>query len=97
MSDWLLAETFRSTCGEVRWGSFGPPGRDPVVLLHGTPFSSYVWRGVARALARRHQLFVWDMPGYGLSESIRARTYPWLRRAGSSPNYSRTGHSRSPW
>lgn len=68
MSDWLLAETFRSTCGEVRWGSFGPPGRDPVVLLHGTPFSSYVWRGVARALARRHQLFVWDMPGYGLSE-----------------------------
>lgn len=39
-----------------------------VVLLHGTPFSSYVWRGVARALAARHQVFVWDMPGYGASQ-----------------------------
>ncbi|GFE21924.1 oxidoreductase [Streptomyces nigrescens] len=39
-----------------------------VVLLHGTPFSSYVWRGVARALATRHRVFVWDMPGYGASE-----------------------------
>ncbi|NKS81115.1 alpha/beta fold hydrolase [Rhodococcus hoagii] len=68
MSEWPLAETFRSASGEVRWGSLGPPGRDPVVLLHGTPFSSYVWRGVACALARRHQVFVWDMPGYGLSE-----------------------------
>ncbi len=68
MSDWDLAETFRSTSGEVRWGSLGPPGRDPVVLLHGTPFSSYVWRSVARALARDHQVFVWDMPGYGASE-----------------------------
>lgn len=40
----------------------------PVVLLHGTPFSSYVWRGVARALATTHRVYVWDMPGYGTSE-----------------------------
>ncbi|MFF2326720.1 MULTISPECIES: alpha/beta fold hydrolase [unclassified Streptomyces] len=68
MSEWQLAETFRSTSGGVRWGSLGQPGQDPVVLLHGTPFSSYVWRAVARSLARRHQVFVWDMPGYGASE-----------------------------
>lgn len=68
MSEWQLAETFRSTSGDVRWGSLGQPGQDPVVLLHGTPFSSYVWRAVARALARRYQVFVWDMPGYGASE-----------------------------
>lgn len=68
VSDWQLTERFNSTSGEVRWNSLGPPGRDPVVLLHGTPFSSYVWRAVARALARRHQVFVWDMPGYGASE-----------------------------
>lgn len=67
MSEWQLAETFRSTSGDVRWGSLGQPGQDPVVLLHGTPFSSYVWRAVARALARRYQVFVWDMPGYGES------------------------------
>ncbi|MFG2815862.1 alpha/beta fold hydrolase [Streptomyces sp. NPDC048410] len=68
MSEWHLSETFRSTSGDVRWDSLGEPGRDPVVLLHGTPFSSYVWRAVARALARHHQVFVWDMPGYGTSE-----------------------------
>ena len=68
MSEWQLAETFRSTSGGVRWASLGQPGQNPVVLLHGTPFSSYVWRAVARALARSHQVFVWDMPGYGASE-----------------------------
>ena len=68
MSDWPLTRTFRSTSGEVRWDSLGEPGRDPVVLCHGTPFSSYVWRAVARSLARRHQVFVWDMPGYGASQ-----------------------------
>ncbi|ELS57697.1 alpha/beta fold hydrolase [Streptomyces viridochromogenes] len=68
MSEWQLTDTFPSTSGEVRWAGLGEPGRDPVVLLHGTPFSSYVWRAVARSLARRHQVFVWDMPGYGASE-----------------------------
>ncbi|MGW0755728.1 alpha/beta fold hydrolase [Streptomyces sp. NPDC002814] len=68
MTEWQLPQTFHSSSGEVRWDSLGPPGQDPVVLLHGTPFSSYVWRAVARGLARRHQVFVWDMPGYGESE-----------------------------
>ncbi|WP_330309070.1 MULTISPECIES: alpha/beta hydrolase [unclassified Streptomyces] len=68
MSEWQLTRTFRSTSGDVRWDGLGQLGQDPVVLLHGTPFSSYVWRAVARSLARRHQVFVWDMPGYGASE-----------------------------
>ncbi|MET8679760.1 alpha/beta hydrolase [Streptomyces sp. NPDC004647] len=68
MSDWPLNETYRSTSGEVRWGSLGEAGLPPVVLLHGTPFSSYVWRGIARSLAHRHQVFFWDMPGYGASD-----------------------------
>lgn len=68
MGDWQLTETFRSTSGDVRWDRLGRPGAPPVVLLHGTPFSSYVWRGVARSLARSHEVFVWDMPGYGQSE-----------------------------
>ncbi|MEV3908216.1 alpha/beta fold hydrolase [Streptomyces canus] len=70
MSDWPLTRIFHSSSGEVRWDRLGDPGRDPVVLLHGTPFSSYVWRAVARALARRHHVFVWDMPGYGASEKF---------------------------
>ncbi|MEU8785196.1 alpha/beta hydrolase [Streptomyces sp. NPDC048637] len=71
MTQWLLDRTFRSASGdEVRWAVLGEGQADApaVVLLHGTPFSSYVWRGVARALAARHRVFVWDMPGYGASE-----------------------------
>jgi pimeloyl-ACP methyl ester carboxylesterase len=68
--EWTLAETFRSTSGEVRWDSLGRPDRPPVVLLHGTPFSSYIWRAVARALARHFRVLVWDMPGYGASEKF---------------------------
>ncbi|MFF7948046.1 alpha/beta fold hydrolase [Streptomyces griseorubiginosus] len=68
MREWQLRETYSSTAGTVCWDSLGPPGQDPVVLLHGTPFSSYVWRDIAQALARDHHVFVWDMPGYGASE-----------------------------
>ncbi|MFF8028108.1 alpha/beta fold hydrolase [Streptomyces sp. NPDC007896] len=67
-TDWRLTRTFTSASGDVRWDRLGHPGQPPVVLLHGTPFSSYVWRAVARSLARYHQVFVWDMPGYGTSE-----------------------------
>jgi pimeloyl-ACP methyl ester carboxylesterase len=67
VSEWQLTETFRSESGDVRWDRLGGLGRPPVVLLHGTPFSSYVWRAVARSLASSHQVFVWDMPGYGTS------------------------------
>ncbi|MEO3767121.1 alpha/beta hydrolase [Streptomyces sp. B5E4] len=71
MSDWELTRTFASSAGEVRWDRLGPDGSAgarPVVLLHGTPWSSYTWRAVARALARRRAVYVWDMPGYGQSE-----------------------------
>ncbi|MGH3661015.1 MAG: alpha/beta fold hydrolase [Micromonosporaceae bacterium] len=68
MNMWELPETFHSASGEVRWSRFGDPDGHPVVLLHGTPFSSYVWRAIARSLARDHQVHVWDMPGYGASE-----------------------------
>ncbi|MEU7179554.1 MULTISPECIES: alpha/beta fold hydrolase [Streptomyces] len=69
MTQWLLDREFHSSSGTVRWASFGTgaAGAPPVVLLHGTPFSSYVWRRIARGLAARHQVFVWDMPGYGAS------------------------------
>ncbi|MFC9243363.1 alpha/beta fold hydrolase [Streptomyces sp. NPDC057136] len=68
MSDWVLDRTFTSSSGEVRWAVLGPEEAPPVVLVHGTPFSSYVWRGVARALAQDHRVHVWDLPGYGASE-----------------------------
>ncbi len=66
MADWVLPEEFETPGGVVRWARWG--SGTPVVLLHGTPFSSVVWRDVARALAHRHEVYVWDMLGYGQSD-----------------------------
>ena len=40
----------------------------PVVLVHGTPSSSYLWRDVANALATRFTVHLCDLLGYGQSE-----------------------------
>ncbi|PPF74856.1 alpha/beta hydrolase [Pseudoclavibacter sp. Z016] len=65
MSDWALPERFEVGDGTVRWGSFGDG--PPLVLLHGTPFSSFIWRDVVPVLARDHRVHVWDMLGFGQS------------------------------
>ncbi|MGP3991056.1 alpha/beta fold hydrolase [Streptomyces sp. 3N207] len=41
----------------------------PVVLTHGSPASSYLWREVAPVLARNHTVHVWDLLGYGDSRA----------------------------
>jgi pimeloyl-ACP methyl ester carboxylesterase len=66
MMGWELPEKHETPGGVVRWARQGEG--PPVVLLHGTPFSSVVWRDIAPALATRHEVFVWDMLGYGQSE-----------------------------
>ncbi|MFI7344455.1 alpha/beta fold hydrolase [Streptomyces sp. NPDC050085] len=65
---WDLDRSHPGPTGEIRWTALGPADAPPVVLVHGTPFSSYVWRGPARALAAEHRVYVWDLPGYGASE-----------------------------
>jgi pimeloyl-ACP methyl ester carboxylesterase len=53
--------------GAVRWQSFGHG--PPIVLVHGTPYSSFLWRDVAVALARRgRRVYVFDHLGYGQSD-----------------------------
>ena len=53
----------------------------PVVLLHGIPTWSYLWRDAAPALAAHRHVFAVDLPGYGNSargdgfdRSVRAAT-----------------------
>ena len=64
--DWELAEAFETDGGTVRWASLGRG--DPIVLVHGTPYSSFLWREIATALAQRRHVFVFDHLGYGQSE-----------------------------
>ena len=73
MDGWHLTRTHDTSLGTVRWDHFGDPGGEPVVLLHGTPFSSFVWRGPARALAAHQPVYVWDMPGYGASATFEGQ------------------------
>jgi pimeloyl-ACP methyl ester carboxylesterase len=58
--------TFDWRDGAVHWTREGDG--PAVVLCHGTPWSSTLWDGVARALATDHTVYRWDMIGYGSSE-----------------------------
>jgi pimeloyl-ACP methyl ester carboxylesterase len=40
----------------------------PVVLLHGWPTSSYLWRNVMPAIARANRAIAPDLPGFGISD-----------------------------
>ncbi len=49
----------------IAWGRLG--SGSPLVLVHGTPFSSRVWHRIAPELAHRHAVYFYDLPGYGAS------------------------------
>jgi pimeloyl-ACP methyl ester carboxylesterase len=65
---WGVPETFLFEGQTVRFGSLGEPHLPATVLLHGTPFSSVVWRRIAPYLARKRHVFYYDLLGYGRSE-----------------------------
>lgn len=65
--EWRLDGAWDTTDGVVRWRKFGVDG-DPMVLVHGTPYSSFLWRDIAPALARSRQVYVFDHLGYGQSD-----------------------------
>ena len=41
---------------------------DPVLLLHGFPTSSHLYRNILPELGKTHRAIALDLPGYGLSE-----------------------------
>lgn len=61
-----LPHTFTFEGNAVRWGKMGRGS--PLVAIHGTPFSSQVWRRIVPHLAPRHTVYFFDLPGYGQSE-----------------------------
>jgi len=63
---WALHEVFKFEGQRVAYDVLG--AGPPIVMVHGTPFSSYVWRNIARELARGYQVFLFDLLGYGQSE-----------------------------
>lgn len=61
-----LPHTFEFRGARVRWGKIG--SGPPLVAVHGTPFSSQVWRNIIPHLADDRTVFYYDMVGYGQSE-----------------------------
>lgn len=61
-----LPNRFQFGPHRIAWGAIGEGS--PLVLVHGTPFSSQVWRRIAPWLARHHRVFFYDLLGYGQSD-----------------------------
>jgi pimeloyl-ACP methyl ester carboxylesterase len=64
--EWRLSKTYESAGGRVAYEVLGDGA--PVVLVHGTPSWSYLWRNVANELAGQFTIYVCDLLGYGTSE-----------------------------
>lgn len=60
-----LSKRFDFEHQPVAWDAIGDG--QPLVLVHGTPFSSQVWRKIAPLLARRRRVYYFDLLGYGES------------------------------
>ncbi|UWR21748.1 alpha/beta fold hydrolase [Sulfitobacter sp. S190] len=61
-----LPHTFDFEGNAVRWGRLGRG--PPLVCVHGTPFSSQVWRRIVPHLTDRRTVYFYDLLGYGQSE-----------------------------
>lgn len=64
--DWNLSRRTQTSLGEIAWDRLGEGA--PVVLVHGTPTRSLLWRNVAPVLAEHFAVYVYDLLGYGDSE-----------------------------
>lgn len=96
---WRLSHRVRVSGGEVATGVFGEG--PPVILVHGTPAWSYLWREVIPVLANRNTVYVWDLLGFGdswldagVAPSIaqQARTLSELTRHWGLETPSLVGH-----
>jgi pimeloyl-ACP methyl ester carboxylesterase len=68
MTHFKTDRQFRSSAGEIAYGGAGE-GAD-VVLVHGTPTSSLIWRDVIELLSPSYRIHWLDLPGYGASEKF---------------------------
>lgn len=78
MTNIQLDGNFMTRHGQASYGSLGK-GPD-VILSHGTPTSSFIWKDVVLRLADHYRFHFMDLPGYGKSskfsgQDVRLRAF----------------------
>ncbi len=63
---WKLGRRIDTSKGEIAWDVKG--GGPSVVLVHGTPSRSVLWRSIAPRVAEHFSVYVFDLLGFGDSE-----------------------------
>ena len=66
MSEWKLKNSFGFNGREVRWDSKG--NGDPIIVVHGTPWSSFNLRHLIAGLSNEYKVYYFDLLGYGQSD-----------------------------
>src|SRR3712207_7692009 len=82
---WRMRDRVRTEAGEVACGVYG--AGPPVVLVHGTPSRSLIWRGVVGRLAERHAVYVYDLPGFGVSGGYEGQDVSMAAQGGMSAEH----------
>jgi len=54
---------------------------DPVLMVHGQPTWSYLWRNIIPAIAKHHRAIAIDLMGFGLSDKPSDRRYSFAEHA----------------
>jgi 2-hydroxymuconate-semialdehyde hydrolase len=66
MAEWVAAQRFRTSGGEIAYVDAG--AGPAVVLVHGFPTSSALWRGIGQELTDSFRVIAPDLLGYGRSD-----------------------------
>src|SRR5215831_19215300 len=62
---------------EIFYREAGLPERPVVLLLHGFPSSSHMFRGLIPLLAERYHVVAPDLPGFGFSDAPDRGRFPY--------------------
>jgi pimeloyl-ACP methyl ester carboxylesterase len=68
VNDWNLSGSYDFKGRNVRYGTMGDG--PPMVLVHGTPWSSFNLRHVIQYLSREYKIYFFDLLGYGQSSKV---------------------------
>jgi len=66
MLDWKLTKSYCYEGHSIKYDVVGDG--PPIVLVHGTPWSSFNLRHLIRTLSETHSVYFYDMLGYGQSD-----------------------------